>query len=198
MTSLDKINSYFESSIQAITETTNALPPAIAQATKAMVSCLENGGKILVCGNGGSGVIAQHFSCKLLNHFEMERPPLPAIALTGDVATITAVGNYNGFEQIFAKQVAALGNEDDILLVITTSGDSENILSAVEEGHDLEMKVIALTGGSGGRLQNMYNADDIELRVPSDSIANIQENHFLIVHCLCDIIDQKLFAGLEN
>ncbi|MDE4992295.1 D-sedoheptulose-7-phosphate isomerase, partial [Francisella tularensis] len=116
---------------------------------------------------------------------DMERPPLPAIALTGEVETITAVGNHYGFSQIFAKQVADLGNEDDILLVITTSGDSENILSAVVEAHDLEMKVIALTGGSGGALQNMYYTDDIELRVPSDNLANIQDNHFLIVNCLC-------------
>lgn len=198
MTSLDKINSYFENSIQAKIETANVLPPAIAQSAKAMVSCLENGGKILVCGNGGSGAIAQHFSSKLLSHFEMERPPLPAIALTGDIATITAVGNHYGFAEVFSKQVAALGNEDDILLVISTSGDSENILKAVEEAHDLDMKVIALTGANGGRLQSMYNPEDIELRVPSNNTANIQENHFLIVHCLCDIIDQKLFAGLED
>lgn len=198
MTSLDKVNNYFENSIQAKIETANVLPPAIAQAAKAMVSCLENGGKILVCGNGGSGAIAQHFTSKLLNHFEMERPPLPAIALTGDVATITAVGNHYGFAEIFAKQVAAIGDERDILLVISVSGDSENILKAVEEAHDLDMQVIALTGANGGRLQNMYKANDIELRVPSNNIANIQENHFLIVHCLCDIIDQKLFAGLED
>lgn len=198
MTSLDKVNSYFESSIQAKIETANIMPPAIAQAGKAMVSCLENGGKILVCGNGGSAAIAQHFTSKLLNHFEMERPPLPAVALTGDVATITAVGNHYGFAEIFSKQIAALGNEEDILLVISTDGESENIAKAVEEAHDLEMRVIALTGANGGRLQNMYAAEDIELRVPSESIANIQENHFLIVHCLCDIIDQKLFAGLED
>ncbi|ASG67301.1 DnaA initiator-associating protein DiaA [Francisella halioticida] len=198
MTSLDKVNSYFENSIQAKIETANVLPPAIVQAAKAMVSCLENGGKILACGNGGSGAIAQHFSSKLLNHFEMERPPLPAVSLTGDMATITAIGNYYGFVEIFSKQVAALGNEDDILLVVSTTGDSENILKVVEEAHDLEMKVIALTGASGGRLQNMYNPEDIELRVPSNSVASIQENHFLIIHCLCDIIDQKLFAGLED
>ncbi|AIT09677.1 DnaA initiator-associating protein DiaA [Candidatus Francisella endociliophora] len=198
MTSLDKVNDYFESSIQAKIETANVLPPAIVQAGKAMVSCLENGGKILVCGNGGSGAIAQHFSSKLLNQFEMERPPLPAVSLTGDMSTITAIGNYYGYSEIFSKQVAALGNEEDILLVISTSGNSENILKAVEEAHDLEMKVIALTGAGGGRLQNMYIPEDIELRVPSNNIANIQENHLLIIHCLCDIIDQKLFAGLED
>ncbi|MBY7734297.1 SIS domain-containing protein [Francisella philomiragia] len=198
MTSLDKINSYFESSIQAKIETANVLPPAIAQVAKAMVSCLENGGKILVCGNGGSAAIAQHFTSKLLNHFDMERPPLPAIALTADVATITAIGDHYGFAHVFSKQVAALGNEDDILLVISANGDSQNIINAVEEAHDLDMKVVALTGANGGRLQTMYNPDDIELRVPSDNVANIQENHFLIIHCLCDIIDQKLFVGLED
>ncbi|AFJ42643.1 D-sedoheptulose-7-phosphate isomerase [Francisella orientalis] len=198
MTSLDKINSYFESSIQAKIETANVLPPAIAQAVKAIVSCLEKGGKILVCGNGGSAAIAQHFTSKLLNHFDMERPPLPAIALTADVATITAIGDRYGFAHVFSKQVAALGNEDDILLVISANGDSQNIINAVEEAHDLDMKVVALTGANGGRLQTMYNLDDIELRVPSDNVANIQENHFLIIHCLCDIIDQKLFVGLED
>ncbi|AEI35021.1 SIS domain-containing protein [Francisella salina] len=198
MSSLERVNGFFEASIQAKIETANILPPAIAQAAKAMVSCLENGGKILVCGNGGSAVIAQHFTSKLLNHFDMERPPLPAVALTADVATITAVGDHYGFAHIFSKQVAALGNEDDILLVVSANGNSQNIINAVEEAHDLDMKVVALTGASGGRLQAMYNVDDIELRVPSDNVANIQENHFLIIHCLCDIIDQKLFVGLED
>ncbi|WP_432773270.1 SIS domain-containing protein [Francisella salimarina] len=198
MSSLERVNGFFEASIQAKIETANILPPAIAQAAKAMVSCLENGGKILVCGNGGSAAIAQHFTSKLLNHFDMERPPLPAVALTADVATITAVGDHYGFAHIFSKQVAALGNEDDILLVVSANGDSQNIINAVEEAHDLDMKVVALTGAIGGRLQDMYNADDIELRVPSDNMANIQENHFLIIHCLCDIIDQKLFVGLED
>lgn len=198
MSSLDRVNSYFEASIQAKIETANVLPPAIVQAAKAIVSCLENGGKILVCGNGSSSAIAQHFTSKLLSHFEMERPPLPAVSLSGDMTSITAIANQYGFSEVFAKQVAALGNEEDILLVISTNGDSENILKAVEEAHDLEMKVIALTGSTGGRLQNMYESQDIELRVPSNSIANIQENHFLIVHCLCDMIDQKLFVGLED
>ncbi|QEO57958.1 SIS domain-containing protein [Francisella marina] len=198
MSSLERVNGFFEASIQAKIETANILPPAIAQAAKAMVSCLENGGKILVCGNGGSAAIAQHFTSKLLNHFDMERPPLPAVALTADVATITAVGDHYGFAHIFSKQVAALGNEDDILLVVSANGDSQNIINAVEEAHDLDMKVVALTGAISGRLQAMYNVDDIELRVPSDNMANIQENHFLIIHCLCDIIDQKLFVGLED
>ncbi|MGQ4004549.1 SIS domain-containing protein [Francisellaceae bacterium CB300] len=198
MTSIDKINNYFEASIQAKIETANVLPPAIAQAAKAMVSCVENGGKILVCGNGGSASLAQHFSSKLLSHFQMERPPLPAIALTGDIATITATGDNYGFAEIFSKQVAALGNEGDILLAISTNGNSTNILKAVEEARDLEMQVVALTGCDGGMMQQMYIEGDVELRVPSSDEATIQENHLLIIHCLCDIIDQRLFAGLED
>lgn len=198
MTSIDKINNYFETSIQAKIETANVLPPTIAQAAKAMVSCVENGGKILVCGNGGAANLAQHFSSKLLSHFQIERPPLPAISLTGDIATITAVGDHDGFVEIFSKQVTALGNEGDILLAISSTGNSANISKAIEEAHDLEMQVIALTGSDGGLMKNIYSDDDIELRVPSNDEANIQENHFLIIHCLCGIIDQKLFAGLED
>lgn len=198
MTSLEKINNYFETNIQAKIETANVLPPAIAQAAKAMVSCLENGGKILVCGNGGSASLAQHFSSKLLSHFQMERPPLPAIALTGDIATITAVGDHYGFTDIFSKQVAALGNEGDILLAISTDGNPKNMLKVVEEARDLDMQVIALTGADGGMMKKMYVEGDVELRVPSNNEATIQENHLLIIHCLCDIIDQKLFAGLED
>ncbi|QIV93891.1 D-sedoheptulose-7-phosphate isomerase [Allofrancisella frigidaquae] len=198
MTSLEKINNYFENSIQAKIETANILPPAIAQAAKVMVSCLENGGKILVCGNGGSASIAQHFSSKLLSHFELERPPLPVIALTADSSTITAIGSTYGFDEIFSKQIAALGDEGDILLTISVGSSSANILKAIEEAHDLDMQVIALTGSNGGILQGVYDLHDIELRVPSGNIANIHESHLLIIHCLCDIIDQRLFAGLED
>lgn len=198
MTSLDRINSYFENSIQVKIETANALPPAIAQAARVLVSCIENGGKILVCGSGASAAISQCFSSKLLSHFDMERPPLPAIALTGDIATITAVADSYGFQEVFAKQVAALGNEGDVLLTVSNNGDSPSILKAIEEAHDLEMQVIALTGCDGGASQSIYAANDIEVRVPSDNFLSIQENHLLIVHCLCDIIDQKLFAGLED
>ncbi|APC97804.1 phosphoheptose isomerase [Pseudofrancisella aestuarii] len=198
MSSLDRINQHFEDSIQAKIETANILPPAIVQAAKAMVSCLENGGKILVCGNGGSAADAQHFSAELLNRFEMERPPLPAIALTTDTSTITSIGNDYDYSQIFSKQVAALGNEGDILFAISTSGNSSNIVKAIEEAHDLDMQIVAMTGKDGGVMRTMYKDGDIELRVPSDVTARIQENHILIIHCLCDIIDQKLFAGLED
>lgn len=198
MTSEDKINSYFENSIQVKIETANILPPAIAQAAKTLVACLEGGGKILVCGNGGSASIAQHFSSKLLSHFDMERPPLPAFALTGDVSSLTAIADNFGFENVFSRQVAALGNEGDILLVISSDGGSANILRAVEEAHDLDMLVVALTGDDGGVIRGVYTSGDVELRVPSSDMASVQENHVLIVHCLCDIIDQKLFAGLED
>ena len=198
MTSIDKINNFFETSIQAKIETANLLPPVIAQAAKAMVSCIEDGGKILVCGNGGSASLAQHFSSKLLSHFQMEKPPLPVIALTGDTATITAIADNYGFIEIFSKQVAALGNEGDILLAISTFGSSINVIKAIEEVHNLEMPVVSLIGADGGLMQNIYVEGDVKLHVPSNDETTIQENHFMIIHCLCDIIDQKLFAGSEN
>ncbi|QLE79092.1 SIS domain-containing protein [Francisella sp. Scap27] len=198
MTSIDRVNKYFENSIQAKIETANVLPPAIAEVGKSMVSCLENGGKILVCGNGGSATLSQHFSSKLLSYFNLERPPLPAIALTGDVSSITSIAEHYGYDEIFSKQVAAIGNENDILLAISPTGNSANIIKAIEEAHDLEMQVITMTGFDGGNMQQMHQDGDIELRVPSNHEITIQENHFLIIHCLCDIIDQKLFAGLED
>jgi DnaA initiator-associating protein len=198
MTSEDHINDYFEKSIQVKIETANILPPIISQAGQSMVSCLENGGKILICGNGGSASLANHFSSKLLNCFKMERPSLPAFALTGDVSSVTAISDTYGFENVFSRQIAALGNEKDILLAISSDGGSTNILRAIEEAHDLEMTVVALTGGDGGVIRGVYNSGDVELRVPSDDISNVQENHILIIHCLCDLIDQILFAGLEG
>jgi phosphoheptose isomerase len=198
MTSEDYINDHFDKSIQVKIETANILPPSISQAAKAMVSCLENGGKILVCGNGGSASIGHHFSSKLLNHFKMERPSLPAFALTGDVSSVTAISDTHGFENIFSRQISALGNENDILLAISSDGGSTNILRAIEEAQDLEMTIVALTGDDGGVIRGVYNNRDIELRVPSDDISCVQENHMLIVHCLCDLIDQILFAGLEG
>ena len=198
MSSLDRINQMFEESIQAKIETANIIPPQITKAAKAMVKCLENGGKILACGNGGSAADAQHFSAELLNRFEMERPPLAGIALTTDTSTLTSIGNDYDYSQVFSKQVAALGNENDILLAISTSGNSGNVIKAMDEAHTLGMQVIGLTGKDGGEMKDIYDKNDIEIRIPSNHTARIQENHILVIHCLCDIIDRKLFAGLED
>ena len=198
MSSLEKINKYFENSIQAKIESANILPQTIDKAAKAMVQCLENGGKIIVCGNGSSAALSQHFSSKLLNYFNIERPSLPVINLAADISVITAISKNNSFDEIFSRQLVALGNERDILLVISSNGNSENIIKAVKEAHDLDIKVIALTSSDGGTLGQVCNDEDIELKVPSKNIANVQENHFFIINCLCDIIDQKLFIGLED
>jgi len=160
-----------------------------------IVEALVNDKKILTCGNGGSAGDAQHFSSEMLNRFERERPALPAIALTTDTSTITSIANDYHYDEIFAKQLRALGQPGDILLVYTSSGNSGNILKAVKVAHDKEMLVIALSGKDGGALAGLLNEADIEIRVPSLSTARIQEVHLLISHCLCDLIDNQLFGG---
>ena len=160
-----------------------------------MVNCLLNDGKILSCGNGGSAGDAQHFSAELLNRFEKERPGLPAIAITTDSSTLTAIANDYDYNEIFAKQVSALGQSNDVLLAISTSGNSPNIVEAIRAAHDREMKIVALTGRDGGAMADLLSAEDIEIRVPSDRTARIQEVHLVVIHCLCDYIDTKLFGG---
>lgn len=170
------------------------LPPIIELAGEKLVSCLLDDGKILTCGNGGSAADAQHFSSEMLNRFERERPGLPAIALTTDTSTITSIANDYQFEDIFAKQVRALGQPRDVLICYTTSGNSANILNAVAAAHDRAMSVIAISGKDGGALANLLHDADIEIRAPSKSTARIQETHLLITHCLCDMIDHRLFG----
>ena len=160
-----------------------------------MVEALVNDKKILCCGNGGLAADAQHFSSEMLNRYERERPALPAIALTTDTSTITSIANDYHFDEIFAKQIRALGQAGDILLVYSTSGHSANIISAIQTAHDKELTVIALTGKDGGKLSSVLNETDIEIRVPSNSTARIQEVHLLITHCFCDLIDQQLFGA---
>ena len=171
------------------------LPTVIEAAGQAMVECLLNGGKILTCGNGGSAGDAQHFSSELLNRFEMERPALPAIALTTDSSTLTSIANDYSYNEIFSKQVRALGSSGDILLAISTSGNSANVIQAIQAAHDREMRVVAMTGKEGGEMVNLYGPNDIEIRVPATSTARIQEVHLLVIHSLCDYIDQQLFGG---
>ena len=165
--------------------------PARSLEPQRLVATLLNDNKVLACGNGSSAANAQQFSASMLNRFERERPALPAIALTADTATITSIANDYHFDDIFAKQVRALGQSGDILMVYTCSGDPANIVKAVTAAHDKNISVIALTGQQGGSLA----PTDIEIRIPSNTRARIQETHLLITHCLCDLIDHQLFGG---
>jgi D-sedoheptulose 7-phosphate isomerase len=191
----NRIINHFSDSIQAKQDSIEHLPESIEFASQKIVNALLNDKKVLCCGNGGSAGDAQHFSSEMLNRFERERPALPAIALTTDTSTITSIANDYHFDDIFAKQLRALAQDGDILLVYTTSGNSGNIVKAIGVAHEKAMNVVALTGKDGGAVANLLNENDIEIRVPSLSTARIQEVHLLISHCLCDLIDFQLFGG---
>ncbi len=190
-----RVQQLFEASIQAKIESAATLPDPIAKSAALIVSRLLDGSKVLSCGNGGSAGDAQHFSSEMLNRFERERPGLPAIALTTDTSTLTSIANDYHYEEVFAKQIHALGQPGDVLLAISTSGNSENVLAAIDAAHEQDMKVIALTGQGGGEVAERVTGDDVEIRVPADSTARVQEVHLLIIHCLCDLIDQQLLGG---
>ncbi len=195
MSDLQRILKHFEDSIEVKRESMATLGNAIANATESMTAALHGGGKILSCGNGGSAADAQHFSAELLNRFERERPGLPAVALTTDSSTLTAIANDYDYEQIFSKQILALGNANDCLLAISTSGNSPNVVAAVHAAHEKGMCVVALTGCDGGSIAQVLNEDaDIEIRVPSTRTARVQEVHLVVIHCLCDGIDQAIFG----
>jgi len=166
----------------------------IAGSIERMVACLRDDGKILSCGNGGSAADAQHFSSELLNRFEAERPGLAAVALTTDTSTLTSIANDYDFEQVFARQVRALGHPGDVLLAISTSGNSRNVIAAVHAAHESQMTVVALTGRGGGALLDELAPSDIHICVPSMVTARIQEVHLLTLHCLCDGIDCLLLG----
>jgi len=191
---LDRIKQMFNDSIQTKIAAVGLLATPIAQASEVMVQCLLAGHKILSCGNGGSAADAQHFSAEMLNRFETERPSLPAIALTTDTSTLTSIANDYNFNEIFAKQIRALGQAGDILLAISTSGNSANVIQAIAAAHDRDMTVIALTGREGGSIATLLRSEDVEICVPAQSTARIQETHLLIIHCLCDLIDRQLFG----
>ena len=191
----DRILGHFLESIETKQKAAGDLVAVIQMAGEAMVGSLLNDGKILSCGNGGSAGDAQHFSAELLNRFEKERPGLPAIAITTDSSTLTAIANDYSYNEIFSKQVSALGQSNDVLLAISTSGNSANVMEAMKSAHERDMKIVALTGRDGGAMADLLSAEDIEIRVPADRTARIQEVHLVVIHCLCDYIDTKLFGG---
>ena len=193
-----RIRNHFLDSIETKRTALEELIIPIKHAANCISDSLLNEGKVLSCGNGGSAGDAQHFSAELLNRFEIERPGLPAVALTTDSSTLTAIANDYEYDQIFSKQILALGTNRDVLLAISTSGNSPNIIKAVQAAHERNMQVLSLTGNKGGKLAKLLKGNDIEIRVPSDRTARIQEIHLLVIHCLCDIIDAILFGGVET
>jgi D-sedoheptulose 7-phosphate isomerase len=190
----DRIIAHFEESLATKRAALETTIPSIAAAGNIIAQRLQDGGKVLSCGNGGSAGDAQHFSSELLNRFEMERPPLAAIALSTDTSTLTAIANDYAYDDIFAKQISALGTAKDILLAISTSGNSANVVRAIDMAHERGMRIVALTGRDGGDIARALETNDIEVRVPSERTARIQEVHLLIIHCLCDLIDQQIFS----
>ena len=192
-----RIRAHFADSAKLKQEAADTLAPAIARAGSLMTECLFADGKILACGNGGSASDAQHFSAELVGRFERERPELPAISLVTDTSLLTAVANDYAFEQVFAKQVRALGAKGDILLAISTSGNSPNIVASIVAAHEREMRVVALTGKGGGRAGELLVPEDVHVCVPHARTMRIQEVHLLIIHCLCDAIDATLLGDDE-
>lgn len=191
-----RVAQHFEDSAQTKLQAVDSMAAPIAAAIESMTACLLNGSKILACGNGGSAADAQHFAAELVGRFEAERQELAAIALTTDSSILTAVGNDYGFAHIFSRQVRALGHAGDVLLAISTSGNSGNVIEAINAAHEHDMHVIALTGKGGGEIGELLRDDDIHLCVPAERTARIQEVHLLIIHCLCDGID-ALLLGVE-
>ncbi|WP_163832580.1 phosphoheptose isomerase [Spartinivicinus ruber] len=192
---IDHITNHFSENIDVTIKCAESLPPLIAHTSELLVNTLLHDGKILACGNGGSAAEAQHFVASLLNRFERERPSLPAIALTADTITLTAVASDYSYNEVFSKQVRALGQPGDILLALSANGYSANVVQAIQAAHDREMIVVALTGKEGGDMAALLHGDDIEIRIPSQATARVHELHRFVIHCLCDLIDEHLFGG---
>lgn len=192
---LARIRRHFSDSAQLKLKAHEVLAEPIARATEIMVKALLANGKILACGNGGSAADSQHFSAELLNRFERERPGLAAIALTTDTSTLTSIANDYDYEQVFSKQVSALGQPGDVLFAISTSGNSKNVSRALSAAHEREMRVVALTGRGGGEIGKLLAPEDVHICVPHSQTARIQEVHLLTLHCLCDGIDCMLLGA---
>ncbi len=195
MTLIKRVNQHFDDSAEIKLQSKKVMAKPIAEAAQAMVTALLHDHKILACGNGGSAADAQHFAAELINRFEVERPGLPAIALTTDSSVLTSIANDYDYKQIFSKQVRALGMEGDVLLAISTSGNSPNVIDAITAAHERNMVVVALTGRDGGKMGAMLRKGDFHLCVPAQRTARVQEVHLLSIHCLCDLIDHLLFGG---
>jgi D-sedoheptulose 7-phosphate isomerase len=187
-----RASQHFLDSIAVKQEAEKVLPESVAQAVVAIVDCLRSGGKVMACGNGGSAADAQHFAAELIGRFERERQELAAIALTTDTSILTAVGNDYSYDEVFSKQVRGLGKKGDILLGISTSGNSKNVVKAIEAAKKIGLNIIALTGNGGGKIASLLDVNDIHLCVPSNRTARIQETHLVLLHGLCDGVDHLL------
>ena len=194
MSLANRIQQQFKDSAQTKLDALAAMAAPIEAATRRMVASLQAGGKVMACGNGGSAADSQHFAAELLNRFEKERPPLAAIALTTDTSTLTSIANDYRYEDVFAKQVQALGRSGDVLLAISTSGNSPNVIEAIHAARARGVTVVALTGRKGGKMAALLGPDDIHLCVPTERTARIQEAHLLTIHCLCDGIDALILG----
>jgi D-sedoheptulose 7-phosphate isomerase len=194
MTLQQRIHSQFNDSIAVKQAALAVMAAPIEAAVRLMVAALSAGGKVMACGNGGSAADSQHFAAELLNRFEKERPPLAALALTTDTSTLTSIANDYAYDQVFAKQVAGLGRAGDVLLAISTSGNSPNVIAAITAAHDRGVRVVALTGKGGGAIAKLLADDDVHLCVPADRTARIQEVHLVTIHCLCDGIDALILG----
>jgi len=192
---IERVKSVFADSARLHAEAADIQAPAIVAASRRIVDSLLGGGKILSCGNGSSAADAQYFAAQMQHRFDRERPGLPAVALSSDEATLTAIALDRGFSEIFAKQIGALGHPGDVLLVLTVHGSAINTVTAVEAAQERQMHVVALTGGDGGKVGGSLREQDIEIRTPATEPARILENHRLVIHCLCDLIDLQLMGG---
>lgn len=194
----NRIQQNFIDSADLKYQASQVLSKPIAAAVQAVLTCVTGGGKVLACGNGGSAADAQHFAAEFVGRYERERPELSAIALTTDSSVLTAIANDYDFKVIFSRQVRALGSPGDVLLAISTSGNSANVLAAIEAAHEREMVVVGLTGRGGGKMSQSLRDTDVHICVPSDRTARIQEVHLLTLHCICDAVDAQLLGDQET